>query len=384
MTTVPIVQGGRQLLVIAVWMCAVVGVGGTIAASLIAGEPQGSVLAIVYALIPVPLLWAAFWWLDRVDPQPRRYIWGAFVWGAVVAVILAIALELAAAELFDLNDEVMAAVVAPLVEESTKGAFLLVTFLRARRVLNSVLDGVVLAGVVAFGFAAVENVLYYAGAWSEVESLPINITAAGAATATFVMRGLFTPLAHPLFSVALGVACGLMVARRTRIAKIAIVFAGWVVSVILHALWNGSIVLFGGLGLLIVYVVLMMYLCALAVMVILMRRKQLITLREALTHIGLRGWIHPDEVPYLVELKHRRTALKTAKSVRGKAGRRAVAQYQEVARRLAFEYDAVMRGRGPADGVARTYAWLDHLLEIRPAVVLPPPLYAGPGFAWAR
>lgn len=381
-------QRGHRLLVVLVWITGIVGVVGAVVLSLLAGETEGSTLALVFAAIPLPLLWLSFWWLDRVEPEPRRYIWAAFLWGAVIAVALSIGFELLAAKVLDLGDDAMAAIAAPVIEETAKGLFLLLTFWRARRIIDGVLDGIIVAGVVALGFATIENILYYAGTYSEVldgtfaPELP-DITASEAATMTFVLRGVFSPLAHPLFTSALGIAFGLAVARRSKTAKTAIVLTGLVVSMALHALWNGSIVLFGGAGLAVAYLTLMAYLIGLLVVAIILRQRQVRTVQQALAHVALRGWLHPDEVPYLASFHHRRAARKHAKKVRGRATARAVRNYQRLATELAFEYDHVMRGVAPADGVQRTYAVLDAMWRLRPDIHLPPPLYArqGPAFA---
>nr|WP_257911002.1 PrsW family intramembrane metalloprotease [Janibacter limosus] len=62
------------------------------------------------------------------------------------------------------NRDVLTAVIsAPLVEETTKGAFLLVMWLLMRREFNGLTDGIVYAGIVAAGFAFTENIQYFAG-----------------------------------------------------------------------------------------------------------------------------------------------------------------------------------------------------------------------------
>jgi RsiW-degrading membrane proteinase PrsW (M82 family) len=380
----PLRQRGRTALIALVWIGGVAGAIGVVAVSLVAGEPRGSALALFYAALPVPVLWFCFWWLDRVEPEPRRYIWAAFIWGAVPAVLIGITLELVADRFLQVGENFLIAVAAPLAEESAKGAFLLLTFLRARRTINGVLDGIILAGVAAFGFATVENVLYYAGAWSDVESLPLNMTSAQATTATFIMRGLVTPLAHPLFTSALGIAIGVALLVRPRIAKLSIIVAGWLISVSLHALWNGSIVLFGGWGLLVAYLVLMVYLVAVTTVAIVLRVRASRTAVRALTHVAARGWLHPDEVPYLANLHYRRVARSFAKANYGKEAAAILKQYQNLATELAFEYDRSMRtglpGAQPRPyGVQRTHALLDAMWALRAGVRLPPPLYGQPG-----
>ena len=53
----------------------------------------GFLLGAVLATLPVPLLVAAFRWLDKYEPEPARYLVFAFVWGAAVATLVAITLN---------------------------------------------------------------------------------------------------------------------------------------------------------------------------------------------------------------------------------------------------------------------------------------------------
>ncbi len=53
-------------------------------------------------------------------------------------------------------------VAAPIVEEFSKGMGVVAIFVFARREFNGVVDGIVYAGIVAIGFAFVEDILYLA------------------------------------------------------------------------------------------------------------------------------------------------------------------------------------------------------------------------------
>ena len=56
-------QRGRTLLLIGFILIAIVGVAGGIAISLSAGDPEGAGLSILFAFIPLPVLWLSYWWL---------------------------------------------------------------------------------------------------------------------------------------------------------------------------------------------------------------------------------------------------------------------------------------------------------------------------------
>ncbi|MFD1860884.1 PrsW family intramembrane metalloprotease [Aeromicrobium camelliae] len=370
-------QRGRLVLVVLTWITGFVGAGAAVFFAAQAGDVPGAALAIVFALVPLPLILLMYWWLDRVEPEPLRYKWAAFVWGAVVAVAISLLLEGAAALWLEVPEDVLVAVVAPVVEELAKGLFLVLTVLRARRIIDGVLDGLIVSGLVAIGFAAVENIGYYAASYFGLGEDGNEIAGAEGATLTFVVRGLFSPFAHPLFTSAIGIAMGLAAGRRSRAARWALVVAGCVISVILHAMWNGSLVVGGPAAYVVVYLTLGALLVALGCLAVILRFRQICTLWRSLTYIGQRGWIHPAEVPFLVSFARRRQARTFARQHGGRRAEKVVEQYQALATELGFLHDQVMRGRAPRDGASRTYDLLDRMHALRPELRLPPALPPG-------
>ncbi len=353
-------------------MVSLLGVVGVVAISLGAEDVTGASVSIGYALIPLPLLWLAYWWLDRYEPEPRRYKFAAFVWGGVVAVAIALALQILIQRVFDLSDEAMASFIAPITEEPAKCLFLVVIFLRARRVIDGMLDGLILAGLVGIGFAFVENIGYYAFTYLGSPETPI--AGVQGATMTFVVRGVFSPLAHPLFTSAFGIAIGLAVTRKSWWAKAALLVTGLLASILMHALWNGSLSYGGGMGFILVYLALGLLLAVLATIAIVVRVRQVRTLEQSLSYVAERGWIHPAEIPYLSRFAYRRTARRYARSQHGKTTAKAVTRYQRLATEMAFLHHRVMTGANIPHGVERTFALLDAMHEIRPFVRLPPAL----------
>jgi RsiW-degrading membrane proteinase PrsW (M82 family) len=367
-------QRGRLVLLIGFIVIALAGVAGGIAISLSAGDPAGAGLSILFAFIPLPLLWFAYWWLDRYEPEPRRYKFAAFVWGGVIAVAIALALQLAIQATWDLSQESMGSFVAPLTEEPAKCIFLLLTFLRERRVIDGFLDGLIYAGLVGIGFAFIENIGYYAASY--LGSPDIKLAGAEGVTTTFIVRGVFSPFAHPLFTSAFGIAIGVALAVRSRTAKAVILTLGLAVSVGLHALWNGSVLLGGGAGFVLVYLALGMVLMAVAILAIVVRARQVRILEQSLTYVADRGWIHPDEIPYLSRFGYRKAARRFAKEHYGKVAARVVRRYQALATEMAFLHHAMMSGRSKPHGIERTYALLDAMYALRPMLRLPPAMSA--------
>lgn len=365
-------QRGRRLLKLLVGLTAVAGVVGGVVISQSAGDPVGQGLSVLYAVVPLPFLWWAYWWLDRYEPEPRRYKIAAFVWGAVVAVAIALSLQIFIQKTWDVSDAHMASFVAPLTEEPAKCLFLLLTFLRSRRVIDSFIDGLIYAGIVGLGFAFVENIGYYAAAY--LGSPDIKIAGAEGVTTTFIVRGLFSPFAHPLFTSAFGIAIGLAVARKTKGAKWLFGIVGLGVSIGLHGLWNGSLSYGGGAGFLLSYLFLGSVLVVLVILAIVARVRQVRILERSLRYVADRGWIHPDEIPYLSRFAYRKAARRYATEQFGKPAGEAVKRYQRLATDMAFLHDAVMTGRTKPHGIERTYAMLDTMYALRPHLRLPPAL----------
>ena len=367
----PFRQRGRTPLIVVVSILAAAGAVGGGFFALGAGDVSGAGMSFLFALIPLPLLWVAYWWLDRYEPEPRRYKFAAFVWGGVIAVAIALALQIWIQSAYDLSDDTMASVVAPLTEEPAKCLFLL-TFMRARRVIDGFLDGLIFAGLVGIGFAFVENIGYYAASY--LGSDDIKIDGPAGVTTTFIVRGVFSPFAHPLFTSAFGIAIGLAVTRKSKLAKVAIVLLGLVLSIGLHAMWNASLSFGGGAGFLLVYLALAVVLILVGTIAIVARSKQVRVLERSLSYVAQRGWIHQAEIPYLSRFTYRKAARRFALEHHGKKARAIVKRYQQLATEMAFLHDAMMSGRSKPHGVERTYALLDQMYALRPELRFPPAL----------
>lgn len=369
----PLRQRGRKVLVVLVWISALLGAAGAIFLASTSGSVTGASLAVVYALVPLPVALAMYWWLDRVEPEPFRYKAAAFVWGAVIAVAIALPMEIGMSRL-GMSEDWLIAFGAPVAEEFAKGLFVVLTLVRLRRIIDGVLDGLIVSGLVALGFAAMENVGYYAASYLGFDEVPYSGTEM--ATATFVVRGLFSPFAHPLFTSAIGIAVGLSVARSSRAQRWGLLLLGYLASVALHALWNGSIVIGGGIGFLLAYVVLACLLLGLGITAVVLRMRQFDVMARALGDMARRGWIHPAEVPWLVRFGRRRQA-RTFAARYGPIATEAVDRYQQLATEVAFLHDAVMTGRAKPEAPDRTYALLDRMWHLRPFLRFPPALPPG-------
>lgn len=207
-----------------------------------------AVIAAVVAFTPAMFYLLPFIWLDRYDPEPFWLLALAFAWGALVAIIVSfivntgvgigVAVGIGGQEGLIIGDIVGSVISAPVVEEASKGVGLLILLVFFRRYFDDVLDGIVFAGVIALGFATVENVLYYGRAIGQGGLAGLVIL--------FFLRGILSPFAHVTFTAATGIGCGIARESHNMLVRIAMPVLGYFVAVLLHAFWNGMAV-FGGL-----------------------------------------------------------------------------------------------------------------------------------------
>jgi protease PrsW len=276
---------------VALLMFASVGVVPAIIATFVAFTP-----AMLYLL---PLIW-----LDRYDPEPLWLLALAFAWGGLVAVIVSfivntvIGVAAAVAISPQAGDAVGAIISAPIFEEGSKGLGLLVLLIFFRRYFDDILDGIVFAGVIALGFATVENVLYYGRA--------LGAGGFGGLAVLFVLRGIMSPFAHVTFTVMTGIGCGIARESHNTLVKIAMPVVGYLAAVALHAIWNGVAVLGGIEGFLVSYVILQIpfFLIFIGFSLFIMRRQNKI-LNEMLAIDIARG---------LIPAEHAKTATSAFKS----------------------------------------------------------------------
>ncbi|MGR8009763.1 PrsW family glutamic-type intramembrane protease [Streptomyces hypolithicus] len=369
---------------------------------------QGFLVGLGLAVLPVPLLVTAFRWLDRVEPGPWRNLVFAFAWGAFAAALVAILANsfatrwIATATADPAGAESLGAtVIAPVVEESAKAAAIALIFFFRRRDFNGIVDGVVVAGFTATGFAFTENILYLGNAFGEDQQAGASGLASVTA-ATFFVRIVMSPFAHPLFTVLTGIGFGIaaLAPRRSgRWRRIALPLAGLVLAMGMHALWNGSAV-FGGYGFYAVYALFMVPAFALLTwLAVWTRGSELRTIAAELPAYAAAGWLLPAEPLALSSMRARSLARgAAARTSGGRAAARAVAEYETFATSLAFLRHRAHRGTVGADFTAREQELLHHLWQrkeiARPALeyaaratgrARPPqqwPAPPGPGHSW--
>ncbi|WP_411103807.1 PrsW family intramembrane metalloprotease [Streptomyces sp. cmx-4-9] len=305
------------------------------------GTP-GFFVGLGLALLPVPLLMAAFRWLGRAVPSPWPRLLFCFGWGACTAALIAIlansfATEWIAAATADPSDadQLGSVAVAPVVEESAKAAALLLVFTFRRRAFTGPADGFVLAGFTATGFAFTENVLYLGNAFgedlAEGTGMLDSVTAA-----TFFVRIVVSPFAHPLFTVLTGLGLGAAAVSARRSRRIGLPLLGLALAMGMHALWNGSSRL-GEYGFYLVYgSVMVPVFVLLVVAAVRIRRGRLRAVAAELSVYAAAGWFTRAEVPALASVPARSLACALARRTGGRAAGRAVSRYAADAAALAL------------------------------------------------
>jgi RsiW-degrading membrane proteinase PrsW (M82 family) len=351
-----IVIGAALLLLVIGYFMASFGAGAVVISALV-------------ALLPLLGVLFAVRWIDRWEPEPRFALAFALLWGAGVAVAIALLVDLfvqitlavGGGEPNEASEALSVAVQAPVVEEIAKGLGVLLLVWIARKSFDGPVDGLVYAAVIAAGFAFTENILYFGEALIEGRTADLG--------ATFVMRGIFSPFAHVMFTACTGIAIGFGVTR-TRGAGILGYFAlGLVFAIGLHALWNGSLLVvtdfFG------YYFLVQVPLFAFAiVLVVLLRRAEQRATRIRLQEYADAGWFADGEVQMLATGQGRRAARRWARTLPGEKSA-AMKQFAADATRLALVRQRIISGRGGLDVIGEERTLLDAITRDRAALLAP-------------
>lgn len=171
------------------------------------------IATLFFGFAPMFLFAYILYWLDRYEKEPVLLLGAVFLWGMLVAAggayILNTVFGITIFLLTDsevASDLAMGSLSAPIVEEGLKGMAVLLVFLVFYREFDSILDGIVYAGIAALGFAATENSIYIwrgyeAGGWDGLFQLVF-------------IRVIVVGWQHPFYTSFTGI--GLAVARMSR------------------------------------------------------------------------------------------------------------------------------------------------------------------------
>jgi RsiW-degrading membrane proteinase PrsW (M82 family) len=200
-----------------------------------AGWGLSWLLLLVYGLP----LFLAIYLLDLYEREPLSLVFGALVWGAVAATVLAgIAnqgwgLVVARVGGAAFASEWTAALTAPFVEESLKVAGVILIYLIARDEMDDMMDGFVYGAMVGLGFALIEDVFYF---------IAIFGGTTGGVLAGFYVRVVSSGFyGHVLYTGVAGMGVAYFVSRRGEASfgkRLAVAIGLFAAAVGGHFLWN--------------------------------------------------------------------------------------------------------------------------------------------------
>jgi len=187
------------------------------------------------AIIPMSIYAVLIWKFDRYDREPFKLVFTNYLWGALGAIVLALIGSIfftMIASLF-IRDAVQlsrfgAVVVAPIVEEITKGLFLLITITNKK--FDNITDGIVYGGAIGLGFGMTENFLYFVTYGESIANWIMLV----------IVRSLFSAVMHCVSTATLGAFLGLAKFKSAS-KKVFYAFVGLLIAMMIHSFWNFSL-----------------------------------------------------------------------------------------------------------------------------------------------
>ncbi|NDJ33170.1 MAG: PrsW family intramembrane metalloprotease [Chloroflexi bacterium] len=196
-------------------------------------------VATLAGIIPMVIYAWFLYLIDRHEREPLLLVVLVFLWGFVPAALLSLISQLVFSVPFlfidgsgALAQTVGAVVLAPITEEIFKGVAVALIFLFVRSEFDSVLDGIVYGAMVGFGFAAVENILYFSTTDVDLGTLVL-------------LRAVLFGLNHAFYTSLIGIGFGVAKFARTPLVRWGAPAAGLLGAMLVHAFHNGTLVLTG-------------------------------------------------------------------------------------------------------------------------------------------
>lgn len=194
--------------------------------------------SLIAAVVPMFTYLLLIWWMDRNERDPFGIVFLNFFWGATGAIFLGIIGSLIfqiplsagiqilfggdSAELESLSGAI---ITAPVVEEFTKGMFLM--FMAMSKRFDGVVDGVVYGGAIGLGFGMTENFLYFLNYGTEPISWLYLV----------IIRTLFSAVMHCMATATFGGFIGLAKFKPIGF-RLILIPIGYLIAVFLHFSWN--------------------------------------------------------------------------------------------------------------------------------------------------
>jgi len=234
--------------------------------------------------------------VDRYEPEPIWLLMVCFFWGALGATFGSLifntiggSVVYAAVGPSQAAQGLTASFIAPPVEESFKGSFMLVVWAASAlwlKELDGALDGAIYGGVIGLGFTLTEDVLYI--------TRGASTGGLAAFTVIFFLRTILGGLGHASFTAMTGLGVGIAAESRNMLVKIVSPIGGWMAAMGLHFLHNFLVSFLGGLGLLLKLGVFFTFdILFFVLLYVLAFRDRSIVIRNLVDEVGVM--LHPKE-----------------------------------------------------------------------------------------
>ncbi len=192
-------------------------------------------ISLIAAAVPMILYLIIIWQFDFYNIKPFKFIFKIFMWGAIGAIFFAIigsgivseSLSLLIKKPTELN-HISTIVIAPYIEEITKGIFLFITF--SNKKVDFITDGLLYGSAIGLGFGMTENFLYfitYGHSFSQWFSI-------------VVIRSLFSGVMHCVSTGTLGAFIGYSKFNPLK-NRIVFILIGLTIAISIHFAWNLSV-----------------------------------------------------------------------------------------------------------------------------------------------
>ncbi|MDP8923875.1 MAG: PrsW family intramembrane metalloprotease [Chloroflexota bacterium] len=199
-------------------------------------NPVALTIAAVAAVLPVPAYVFAVLQLDRFETEPWQVLTVTFLWGALVATFFSAILNSLIGAIITvavgetLGEVITAGAVAPVVEETSKGAAIILLLVILRSEFDNVLDGIVYGSLIGLGFAMTENILYFGRVYQDEGIVGLGVL--------FYLRILLGGFGHALYTGTTGAAVGFAREAGNWFVKAIVPPIGYALAVFQHAAWN--------------------------------------------------------------------------------------------------------------------------------------------------
>jgi len=306
-------------------------------------------LSTIAAVVPALIYTRIVLRMDRYEREPRRTVLACFGWGALFATFAAGILNAVGYGIFgaaigpESADALTATFVAPVIEESFKGAALLLLLLVVRDEFDDTLDGLIYGALVGLGFATMENITYFSTTYISDGALGFGVL-----VAVRTITGMF---GHAMWTGLTGAGIGWGRGREGKgIARFIVPILAWWGAIAQHALWNG-LISFTNAPLVALGFFVLGFVLVFIIWRVSLRRERAI-LAQYLAEEVTGGTLTQQEYEVLWNDKARRRVLRDARRRGGRRLRRTQQEFFQAAAELAFRKYHLAAGARPRAGLA--------------------------------